>query len=266
MAGARRAGRIAERRRELAGPTGCGLCGVESIARRCARRPMVGAGGRFSPPTIGRRCRRSPAADAEPRDPRGARRGLLDAARGIVAVREDVGRHNALDKLVGALARGGARASDGLLVLTSRVSVELVQKAAAIGAPVVVADLRADRAGARAPPRPPASPWSPSRATTVSRSSPMRSASRSRTRDNHDDRTAMSMSPKTRLHGQPDRQVLPAQGHEQAVAGIAEHIQKFWDPRMRKAIFAHLDAGGAGLDPAVFEAIGRLKQAQPAAS
>src|SRR6516164_10879630 len=39
------------------------------------------------------------------------------------------------------------------------------------------------------------------------------------------------------------------QGHDKAVPGIAEHIRKFWDPRMRKAIFAHLDAGGAGLDP-----------------
>jgi formate dehydrogenase subunit delta len=50
-----------------------------------------------------------------------------------------------------------------------------------------------------------------------------------------------------------------SQGHDQAVAGVAEHIRKFWDPRMRKAIFAHLDAGGAGLDPNVLEAIASLK-------
>jgi formate dehydrogenase subunit delta len=52
-----------------------------------------------------------------------------------------------------------------------------------------------------------------------------------------------------------------SQGHDQAVAGVADHIRKFWDPRMRKAIFAHIDAGGAGLDPNVLEAITSLKAA-----
>ena len=50
-----------------------------------------------------------------------------------------------------------------------------------------------------------------------------------------------------------------SQGHDHAVSGIADHIHKFWDPRMRKAIFAHLDAAGAGLDPNVKEAIASLK-------
>jgi formate dehydrogenase subunit delta len=52
-----------------------------------------------------------------------------------------------------------------------------------------------------------------------------------------------------------------SQGHDKAVSGTAEHIRKFWDPRMRKMIFAHLDAGGAGLDPFVREAIETLKGA-----
>ena len=52
-----------------------------------------------------------------------------------------------------------------------------------------------------------------------------------------------------------------SQGHDKAVAGIAEHIRKFWDPRMRRGIFAHLDAGGVGLDPQVREAIETLKKA-----
>ena len=52
-----------------------------------------------------------------------------------------------------------------------------------------------------------------------------------------------------------------AQGRDKTVAGVAEHIKKFWDPRMRKSIFAHHDAGGAGLDPDVSEAIATLKQA-----
>jgi formate dehydrogenase subunit delta len=52
-----------------------------------------------------------------------------------------------------------------------------------------------------------------------------------------------------------------SQGEGKAVPGIAEHIRKFWDPRMRSAISAHLDAGGAGLDPAVRDAIATLKNA-----
>ncbi|MCA1381720.1 formate dehydrogenase subunit delta [Bradyrhizobium sp. BRP23] len=52
-----------------------------------------------------------------------------------------------------------------------------------------------------------------------------------------------------------------SQGHDKAVPGIAEHIKKFWDPRMKRAVFAHLDAGGAGLEPDVREAITALKQA-----
>jgi formate dehydrogenase subunit delta len=49
------------------------------------------------------------------------------------------------------------------------------------------------------------------------------------------------------------------QGHDRAVPGIAEHIKKFWTPQMRKAILTHLDAGGAGLDPYVRDAIQKLK-------
>jgi formate dehydrogenase subunit delta len=53
-----------------------------------------------------------------------------------------------------------------------------------------------------------------------------------------------------------------SQGEGKAVPGIADHIHKFWDPRMRKAIFAHLDTGGAGLDPHVRKALESLRQAQ----
>ena len=52
-----------------------------------------------------------------------------------------------------------------------------------------------------------------------------------------------------------------SQGHGKAVPGIAEHIQKFWDPRMRSQILAHLEAGGAGLDPDVKDAVLTLKKA-----
>ncbi|KJC59336.1 formate dehydrogenase [Bradyrhizobium sp. LTSPM299] len=70
------------------------------------------------------------------------------------------------------------------------------------------------------------------------------------------------------MSSSPDRLVYMAnqigkffhsQGHDRAVSGISEHIWKFWDPRMRKQIFAHLDAGGAGLDPNVLDALQKLK-------
>jgi formate dehydrogenase subunit delta len=69
----------------------------------------------------------------------------------------------------------------------------------------------------------------------------------------------------------PDRLVYMAnqigrffqsQGPDKTVPGTAEHIRKFWDPRMRAAIFAHLDAGGAGLDPEVRQAVAALKNAE----
>lgn len=55
-----------------------------------------------------------------------------------------------------------------------------------------------------------------------------------------------------------------AQGEEAAIAGIADHLKKFWDPRMRREIIAHLDAGGAGLDPGTRAAVERLRQAAKA--
>jgi formate dehydrogenase subunit delta len=69
----------------------------------------------------------------------------------------------------------------------------------------------------------------------------------------------------------PDRLVYMAnqigkffasQGHDKAVAGTAEHLTKFWDPRMRTVIIAHLDAGGVGLDPPVREAVDNLRETQ----
>jgi FdhD protein len=135
-----RSAALSERRRRLAGPTGCGLCGLDSLAEAVRPPPPVSQGFSIRPDAI------HAALDALTQAQRlGAATRAVHAAgwwsqdAGLVALREDVGRHNALDKLVGALAHAGGPRPDGLLVLTSRVSVEMVQKAAAMDAQVLAA-------------------------------------------------------------------------------------------------------------------------------
>jgi FdhD protein len=132
--------RISERRRHIAGPTGCGLCGLDSIAEAIRPATIVPKGQTFS----SREIMVAMAAIAPLQQINIETRAVHAAAfwtpaRGVVALREDVGRHNALDKLAGALAREKVPAADGMVLLTSRVSVEMVQKTAAIGAPLMVA-------------------------------------------------------------------------------------------------------------------------------
>jgi FdhD protein len=131
---------LAERRRTMAAPTGCGLCGVESLeaAARFPSRPLLQAPA-LSAADILAAMADLEAAQTLGRETRAVHAaGLWRKGQGLVAVREDVGRHNALDKLAGALARDG-QGADGVILLTSRLSVEMVQKAAAIGAPVIAA-------------------------------------------------------------------------------------------------------------------------------
>lgn len=129
------------RRRRLAGPVGCGLCGIESIDEAMRAVDEVGSS------TLA-----LSAADIvqsvkllSRMQPLHAETGAVHAAgfyipgKGIAMAREDVGRHNALDKLAGALARKKLAGSCGAVVVTSRVSVEMVQKTAAIGAAVIIA-------------------------------------------------------------------------------------------------------------------------------
>lgn len=128
------------RRRKMAGPTGCGLCGVESLVEAMRPPPQVGHGQVLTPSQIMTAVNSLFPQQELNRETRAVHAaGFWDPARELVAVREDVGRHNALDKLAGALARDGSTAEQGLVVLTSRVSVEMVQKSAAIGAPIIAA-------------------------------------------------------------------------------------------------------------------------------
>ena len=131
---------LSERRRHIAGPTGCGICGIDSIAEAIRPAAVVAKGRWFSPREImAAMAGIAPlqAINIETRAVHAA--AFWTPARGIVALREDVGRHNALDKLAGALAQEKVDTSEGMVLLTSRVSVEMVQKTAAIGAPLLVA-------------------------------------------------------------------------------------------------------------------------------
>jgi FdhD protein len=139
---ARRFAALKERRRSLAGRTGCGLCGVDDIEQ--ALRPLtpLPAPGpdRLSATLIG--AAMTALDGAQPlRERTGATHAAawMDADGALHAVREDVGRHNALDKTLGALLRAGVDPSGGAALLTSRASVEMVLKAVAAGVPVLVA-------------------------------------------------------------------------------------------------------------------------------
>jgi FdhD protein len=130
----------AARRRSMAGPTGCGLCGIESLEAATRTLPTLDNALTISPEGLIEAMERLPALQTINQETRAVHAaGFWRPSDQTLIVREDVGRHNALDKLAGALARQGLAASQGVVLMTSRVSVELVQKAARIGAPIIAA-------------------------------------------------------------------------------------------------------------------------------
>jgi FdhD protein len=130
-----------ERRRRITGPTACGLCGVDSLDAAVPEPPRVGPSATTTPDEIQKALAAMPPAQVLNVATRAVHAAAFwDGKTGTIAVvREDVGRHNALDKLVGAVTNTGLDPTQGFLVLTSRVSVEMVQKAAALGVEIIVA-------------------------------------------------------------------------------------------------------------------------------
>ena len=131
--------RLAARRRHMAGPVGCGLCGLDSIeAALRSPAPVTGA-LRLTSAQVQAAVAALPGHQPLHDRTRAAHcAAFWTPGDGITAAREDVGRHNALDKLAGALLRAGT-SPEGAVVLTSRVSTDMVQKVAALGAPVLIA-------------------------------------------------------------------------------------------------------------------------------
>ncbi len=132
---------LAARRRSMAGPVGCGLCGIESLEQAMRALPTVADSRIVLTAAEVAKATESLRAFQPLHDQTHAvhAAGFLVPGKGIVVAREDVGRHNALDKLIGAMARQGLDAGSGAFVMTSRLSVELVQKCALAGCPILIA-------------------------------------------------------------------------------------------------------------------------------
>lgn len=134
---------LTARRRRMAGPVGCGLCGIESIEQATRQVKSVAETKlSLSLEAISEAIHllsEGQILNRQTHAVHGAAFYLPGTPGALLALREDVGRHNALDKLTGAVLRAGKTGKDGVIVVTSRLSVEMVQKAAALGSPILIA-------------------------------------------------------------------------------------------------------------------------------
>jgi FdhD protein len=132
--------RLAKRRRNMAGPVGCGMCGLESLEAAVRGIAPVTATASFTQASILDAARALEGHQVLNRATSAVHAaGFFRDDSGLGLVREDVGRHNALDKLIGALMRAGTPCSEGGIIVTSRISVELVQKVAVAGSGLLAA-------------------------------------------------------------------------------------------------------------------------------
>lgn len=131
---------LKHRRRTLAGRTGCGVCGVESLAQVVRAVPAISSNSQFQAEALVQ-AMWSMRAQQKLNALTGSMHAAAwcDSQGNAVVLREDVGRHNALDKLIGALAHAGLAAETGFIAVTSRASIEMVQKAATAGVALMAA-------------------------------------------------------------------------------------------------------------------------------
>jgi FdhD protein len=128
------------RRRRIAGPVGCGLCGIDSLEQAVLPAKRVDASIEIPATLIAESLARMEQQQALNKATHAVHAAaFVNASSGSLLLREDIGRHNALDKLIGAAAGQGEQGGDGMVLLTSRVSIDLIQKTAMFGAPVLVA-------------------------------------------------------------------------------------------------------------------------------
>ncbi|MEP7184652.1 MAG: formate dehydrogenase accessory sulfurtransferase FdhD [Rhodanobacter sp.] len=126
--------------RILPGRSGCGICGTRQLEQAIRQHPAVGTGAHVTHAAI-----ESALVDLQEQQPMNAATGAVhaaawaDAEGQILLVREDVGRHNALDKLIGAMRRADADVGNGFALLTSRASYEMVTKATSAGITILAA-------------------------------------------------------------------------------------------------------------------------------
>jgi len=137
---ASRAEALEARHRNLTGRTSCGLCGTQALEDAVRQPPHVGAG-----PSIDADILHRALEQLHDRQPLNVATGATHAAAwvrldgNVALLREDVGRHNALDKLIGAMAKAHVRVDEGFLIVTSRASYEMVQKSATVGIALLAA-------------------------------------------------------------------------------------------------------------------------------